>query len=781
MLASLAGCGGRALDDLFCDGAGCDFSDREWARLQTLSPLPPVPPDPTNQFRDLPAAAALGRAFFTDARFSGLATQLDALGRPAPPARAAAGQPTGLSCASCHDAGHAGIDATSTPGDVSEGAGWTDVNALSVVNSAYNDLWFRNGRADSSWALGVGVAESPTTMNGNRLHTAWVIADNYRTAYDAVFAPAGWPLPVPGRSTDVPASTRFPLEGKPGQPAWQAMAPSDQVLIARVLVNWAKAIDAYEATLTSGEAAFDRFVREGPSSDAISAAAKRGARLFVGKAACIDCHSGPLLSDGDFHNVGVPQAGFEVPTLADCPQDTACDCVKGKGCLPWGAWDGVEKLRGNMYRRTSPWSDDPADDTRAADVDRPHANTDTDPLKGAWRTPSLRSVALTAPYMHDGIFATLAEVVDHYNRGGDAAAVGVPAPSIKPLGLTDGEQADLVAFLDALSPAAPAAPQLGAGPPLAVGDFHACDVIQGGGVQCWGENDHGVLGDGTGVVKEIAHATSVAAGHMFSCASLADGSARCWGYGYFGQLGNGGHADSATPVAVSGLAGVASVAAGGDHACALLSDRTVSCWGQESSVPVAVLGLTGVARLAAGATHECAVVADGTVRCWGSNYFGQLGNGTTVDSPTTPVTVAGLAGVTAIATGEAHACAVANNGDVFCWGANVAGQLGNAAGAPHQAAPIPVPGIADAIAVAAGSSHTCALHADGSVTCWGDNSALQLGVPDPSAEPGPVSVAGLGGPVSFLAAGRDTTCAVVNGAQVWCWGAGSLPAKAGPR
>lgn len=484
------GCDGRRLDRLVCHDPSCAFSSDEWRRLGKLSPLPEPPADHSNRYRDLPAAIKLGAAFFSDARFSGPATQVNALGQPSAVARAPLGRPAGVACATCHDLGRAGIDATSVPGNISEGAGWTDVNALSIVNNVYNRLWFRNGRADSAWAVSVGVAESPTTMNGDRMQTAWVIADAYRDYYDALFGPDGYSLPLRGQSSDLSAMLdpsghcpmngvcpdgcrlngvclpKFPLHGKPGRiagcqldssdepfgDAWDCMDAGDQEAVKRVLVNWAKALDAYQAIQISGETPFDRFIREGPESPAISSSAKRGARLFVGKAACIDCHGGPLFSDGDFHNVGAPQSGPGVPRVEDCRANTACDCVNGVNCLPFGAWDGLDKLTGNKYLRSSPFSDDPGDMSRADELARARTARTTDALKGAWRTPSLREVAVTGPYMHDGIYETLADVVRHYSRGGNPnETVGQPAVDIKPLGLTPDEQADLVAFLETLT------------------------------------------------------------------------------------------------------------------------------------------------------------------------------------------------------------------------------------------------------------------------------------------------------------------------------------------
>ena len=519
LTAATAGCGAR-LDDAFCDESTCAFSATEWARLQALSPIPAPPADSSNQFRGNPDAQALGTAFFTDAAFSGPATDVDALGRPAVQARAARGQATGVRCATCHDLSRAGADISSVPNNVSAGAGWTDVNAPALVGSVFQHLFFLNGRADSAWALAVAVAESPTTMNGNRLKTAWAIADGYRAAYDAVFAPAGYPLPMsaPGwrSSSDVlarldPATgqclpvggacpadcrqitsecgasacvPRFPLQGKPGvqagcqagcgtgepsDDAFDCMDKVDQDQVTRVLVNWAKALDAYQALLVPAPAPFDRFVAEGPASDAISPAAKRGARLFVGKGVCVDCHGGPLFSDGDFHDIGVPQLGALVPTVGECGQgNAACDCVNGVKCLPWGAWDGLGKLAASKFSRTSAWSDsaDDADPVRAAALGRARTASADDPLKGAWRTPSLRNVALTGPYMHDGVYADLADVVKHYSEGGATDGVGVPAVQLKPLLLSADEQADLVAFLQTLTSESSAPPMslLGRGP-----------------------------------------------------------------------------------------------------------------------------------------------------------------------------------------------------------------------------------------------------------------------------------------------------------------------------
>ncbi|HVU49460.1 MAG TPA: cytochrome c peroxidase [Polyangia bacterium] len=504
LVLAISGCGAEA-DDLFCDGAGCGFSDLEWSRLSALANPGPVPPDLSNAAFGDPFANQLGKWFFQDARFSGLATQVDAVGRPAGVTRAPKGQPLNISCASCHDLGRMGVDVASTPGNVSEGAGWTDVNALSVVNSGYSHFYFWNGRADSSWALAFAVAESATTMNGNRLHTAHVVADSYRTQYDAVFGGRGEAVPIPPDQTVCALSAlvvqtgptagqcsacvpgicrnvmdadgtfagcypRFPLDGKPGDgkchpgdpkepwgDAYDCMDPADQTAVSRVLANWAKALESYEARLTNvAGTKFDEWIAEGPQSVAIDESARRGAQLFVTKGGCVDCHSGGMLTDNQFHNIGVAQVGPNVPTLADCPAGSAgCDCTSDASttCLPWGRFTGLARLKaGGKTQRNGLWSDD-VDMMGGKDTSRVVEDnaTPTQDMKGAWRTPSLRNVAETAPYMHDGRYATLEEVIDHYDRGGDPDPVGTPDIRIRPLSLTDGEKADLAAFLRTLT------------------------------------------------------------------------------------------------------------------------------------------------------------------------------------------------------------------------------------------------------------------------------------------------------------------------------------------
>jgi cytochrome c peroxidase len=491
--AAFAGC--KATDDLFCSKGGCEWTSQEWSTLKTLSPLPRPTDDPdrygdsSNAYWNNSDAAALGHEFYFDTRFSGNATLVDTIGQTVPYARAALGQPVNVACATCHDPKRAGSDFTSAPNTVSIGAGWYDVNGEQTVNALYYPLLYWNGRSDSLWSQAAAVNESGVSMNNTRLNTFWVIMNDahYHSAYNAIFT--NDPLPDPA-----PATTDVPLTGKPGQAAFDGMTADNKRMVTRVQVNFAKAIGAYEYTLVSRDSAFDKFM-EG-TDEAISPGAKRGARLFVGKASCVDCHNGPLFSDGLFHDVGVPQVGDHVPTITDCyPGRSNCDCTPGaeKGsCLPAGAWSGLLKLVAskdskdandnpvinyNNFRRDSTWSDNPPDEAFASKYYS--APTDAT-LKGAWRTPSLRDVAITAPYMHDGLYKTLEDVLWHYNVGGSASGAGqfsVPrcapdtasdpdagapclpadagapgrAAQIKPLELTDDEMDDLVEFLKTLT------------------------------------------------------------------------------------------------------------------------------------------------------------------------------------------------------------------------------------------------------------------------------------------------------------------------------------------
>jgi alpha-tubulin suppressor-like RCC1 family protein len=279
-----------------------------------------------------------------------------------------------------------------------------------------------------------------------------------------------------------------------------------------------------------------------------------------------------------------------------------------------------------------------------------------------------------------------------------------------------------------------------------------------------------------------------AGGHGHACNVRTTGDIRCLGLGAEGQLGTGSLATDALPAVVSGLSGTPiAVVAGVDHTCALTSAAALYCWGDNgggdlgngsttlSDVAVAVSGLgSPVVAMTAGHSHTCAVLGTGTVDCWGSNTEGQVGNGTTGISETSPQAVSGLSGVTGIAGGGYHTCAVRSDGSVWCWGSNSSGQLGTTSVTISES-PIEVAAVSGAVSVVTGATHTCVLTSAGSVWCWGDNADGEAGNGTTSATALPAAIpsSGFGGEtvtaISAAAAGFHT-CALTSAGTVFCWG-----------
>src|SRR6266550_4578050 len=198
-------------------------------------------------------------------------------------------------------------------------------------------------------------------------------------------------------------------------------------------------------------------------------------------------------------------------------------------------------------------------------------------------------------------------------------------------------------------------------------------------------------------------------------------------------------------------------------------------------------GIDTARAIEAGSFHQCAVLEDTTLRCWGENDYGQLGNGVISSPPETPnptpVAVVGVTGAVAVSGGGFHTCALLANGTVQCWGQNTQGQLGNGtldaptSVAPRNPTPVTVSGITDAIAVSAGGWHTCALLRNGTVRCWGDNErgAIGDGSPTPAnpfvRRPTPTPVEVVGISTAVaLEAGIFHTCVLLQDGRVECWG-----------
>jgi len=233
---------------------------------------------------------------------------------------------------------------------------------------------------------------------------------------------------------------------------------------------------------------------------------------------------------------------------------------------------------------------------------------------------------------------------------------------------------------------------------------------------------------------------------------------------------------------VSFDAGATAIAADYRHACVLRVDRTVACWGDNRTAQLGdgttensfdelrtVDGISDVQLLSVGEDFSCAVAQRAEVRCWGLDYQGQLGDGRTltIGGPTTAVPE--VTGAVGLSTGRSHACAVAADGQVRCWGANDSGQLGDGS-RTTRLVPARTKGAADTVALSAGAGFSCALSVRGTVGCWGLNSVGQLGTGDRVDRTEPVAVTGLDR-VTAIDSQLATTCAVRDDGSVWCWGA----------
>ena len=326
---------------------------------------------------------------------------------------------------------------------------------------------------------------------------------------------------------------------------------------------------------------------------------------------------------------------------------------------------------------------------------------------------------------------------------------------------------------------------------------HSCALLESGGVQCWGANAAGQLGNGTTQqqlmpvgVSGMNTARRISAGGQHSCAVLADGTASCWGDNANGQLGDGTVTQRLSPVAVRQITGATAISAGGAHSCAIVGGGRALCWGGNGNgqlgdgnglnrvEPAQVAGLSsGASSVSAGSEHTCAIVAGGLAKCWGSRQFNQLGDGVGGFRQLSPVNVVGLANLAAISAGFEQTCALTSSGEVACWGLNEFGQLGDGTSG-RKTVPVDVEGLGSAaLSVDAGvrgsglyQNHSCAVTVQGGVKCWGRNTFGQLGDGSNTDRLSPVDVLGLGGTVLAVAVGEAHTCALRTNGSVRCWG-----------
>lgn len=272
-------------------------------------------------------------------------------------------------------------------------------------------------------------------------------------------------------------------------------------------------------------------------------------------------------------------------------------------------------------------------------------------------------------------------------------------------------------------------------------------------------------------------AVTTAAAH--TCALRSDATLWCWGSNHPGLLGvaglpTGPASVSATPRQVAGT-GWVEVDAGEVHTCGVRADQSLWCWGYGDggrlgqgdtfarAEPAQVPG--GWLDVGVGQADTCAVRADHTLWCWGTNTDQDFGNGNTGGTAVPVQAAGGLGSWARVSIGASTTCAFTTGGALWCWGRNLAGQVGNGAAGPAVGAPVPI-GVGWT-AVATGLRHTCAL-GSGALTCWGDNTDGELGVPDP--DPPLAHVAGPAGSWTAFTAGFGRSCATRADTTLWCWG-----------
>ncbi len=366
------------------------FTDEEVARILSLGPWPAPPPrDPTNRASGQPAAIELGRQLFFDAGLSSTGA---------------------VSCATCHDPRRGFTDGLPR----AQGIARHDRNTQGLLDVALQRWFGWDGGADSLWAASIRPMLAPGEMGATPALVARRIRGDasLATAYAAAFG---------------------------------GTAGSDDTLLAGA----GKAIAAFMETLRSGRTPFDDFRDALERGDAAGIArypadAKRGLKLFVGRGNCWMCHVGPAFSNGEFHDVGVP-------------------FVVEPGRVDPGRHAGIRRVLGDRFNLLGPYNDE----ERPAPAAGPPTGADTPPpaaLKtatvrsehrnwGEWRTPTLRGLSATAPYMHDGRLATLRDVVRHYSELNEDRLHADGEAILRPLRLDARETDDLLAFLRSLDPA----------------------------------------------------------------------------------------------------------------------------------------------------------------------------------------------------------------------------------------------------------------------------------------------------------------------------------------
>ncbi len=375
----------------------------------SLSNLPELPPAPGNRFADNENVARLGQQLFFDPGLSGNGE---------------------VACSTCHQPDRYFTDGLPR----SQALGTTRRNAPSIPGALHGPWQFWDGRADSLWAQALSPLEDLNEHGIDRTRAAHYLVTQYGDAYRTLF----------GNTAEAERVAQLGVIASPVQPGepsdnWQALSEADQHAVNQIFADMGKALMAYERRLTLEPARFDRFVnalREGASQtelqELMTAEEVQGMRLFMGRANCASCHNGPLFTNFEFHNIGAPE-----------PNEKQVDM---------GRYEGVAALQQNAFTCLSDYSDAEPEQCQEMQFLKKQGPE----LVGAFKTPSLRNVAETAPYMQAGQLATLTEVIAHYNTPKPPFYDREQHPSrphfdILPLKLTVEEQEQLAAFLETLT------------------------------------------------------------------------------------------------------------------------------------------------------------------------------------------------------------------------------------------------------------------------------------------------------------------------------------------
>ncbi len=299
-----------------------------------------------------------------------------------------------------------------------------------------------------------------------------------------------------------------------------------------------------------------------------------------------------------------------------------------------------------------------------------------------------------------------------------------------------------------------------------------------------------VYSNTAGTASLVNMGIKIAAGNYHSLAVEPDGTVKAWGQNTYGQVGDGTLISRMNPVSVSGLTGIKMVSAGSTHSLALTANGNVYAWGQnnygQTAGPYPTFGapylatpnevimnggpLNNVVYIAGGGASSYAVKSDGTVWAWGYNQYGQLGSGYSGGYRPPPQAVPGLSGVKIVAGGTYHVLALTSNGNVYAWGNNSNGQLGN--GTTTQAnSPVLIANLSNIVAISAGNNTSYALDNSGIVWAWGANAAGQLGLGTTTDVSTPTALTSLSGvDIMGIFAGSNFGQALASNGTLWAWG-----------